>query len=168
MWDVRMLNIVSGPSLAPDITRLVRPVSANQRPVWDRSDQSEAELGSQPPGGEELVIQKLVMVKSSVTTLGTYCPRFHNTPMLQWAHNAALLRGEQFYIQPLIDQPLSTWSMWRWQKSNSLYVLWCCNLKHFNEWKQKPSAGSLKWLHKACDAPHLATSDLFWTENDCL
>ena len=126
MWDVRMLNIVSGPSLAPDITRLVRPVSANQRTAWDRSDQWEAELGSQPPGGEELVIQKLVMVKSSVTTLGTYCPRFHNTPMLQWAHNAALLRGEQFYIQPLIDQPLSTWSMkWQWQKSNSL---WCCNL----------------------------------------
>ena len=83
MLDVKMLNIVSGPSLAPDITRLVRPVSANQRPALDISDQSEDELGSQPPGGEELVIQKLVMVKSSVTTLGTYCPRFHNTPMLQ-------------------------------------------------------------------------------------
>ena len=78
-----LLNIVSGPSLALDITRYVGPVWTNQRPVLLSSDQSEAELGSQPPGGEELVIQKLVMVKSSVTTLGTYCPRFHNTPMLQ-------------------------------------------------------------------------------------
>ena len=175
MWDVKMLNIVSGPSLAPDITRLVRPVSANQRPALDISDQSEDELGSQPPGGEELVIQKLVMVKSSVTTLGTYCPRFHNTPMLQWAHNAALLRGDEFYIQPLIDQALSTYSlMWQCYMSNSLCVvimyvatyswLWNISMSESRSRVQAPSSDSTKRV----DAPHLATSALFWAENDCL
>ena len=136
MWDVRMLNIVSGPGLAPDITRL--SASLNQ---------SEAELGSQLPGEEELVIQKLVMVKSSVTTLGTYCPRFHNTPMLQWAHNAALLRGEQFYIQPLIDQPLSTWSLWcDNDKSQIVYdvAIWNISMSESRSRVLAPSSDSTK------------------------
>ena len=168
-----MLNIVSGPVSHQTLHGLS-----------DRLSQSEASMETPRPmrgrgwvtatGGEELVIQKMWTVKSSVTTLGTYCGRFHNKPMaMLQCYNELTMRGSSgwWFLYPglwwIKHYPVTkSKSIGAKRKVKNINVCGSSsNLQLQNisiyEGKQKPYSGSHKWLHKAGRCSTFGNSRLF-------
>ena len=161
------------PSLAPDITRLVRPSQPIRGQHGDAPTNERPRVGHSKRG-EELVIQKMWTVKSSVTTLGTYCGRFHNKPMaMLQCYNELTMRGSSGWrvLYPglwwIKHYPVTkSKSIGAKRKVKNINVCGSSsNLQLQNisiyEGKQKPYSGSHKWLHKAGRCSTFGNSRLF-------